>query len=102
MGFKSFAKGSALAIILLAGVAQLLIMRTRRSFVPPEHLLGHPVVYEQNVIPEDVADQLDTLMKELATFPVGRPVFFGRIVSGFKPAHLQLCYRIYSVQCACR
>lgn len=70
MSWKSWAKAGFLSTLLLAGVSQLLIARSRRMYVPPSHLQGHPVVYEQNVIPLDVADKLDGLMKELATFPV--------------------------------
>ena len=40
----------------------------KRSWIP-EHLLGHTLIYQRNLIKEDTAIQLRELMKEMKVFP---------------------------------
>jgi len=56
-------------ILIIAGI--LLRLKTVSRSDIPEHLTGHPIFYERNLIDEEIADELRALVKQMGSDETG-------------------------------
>ena len=54
--------------LILSGLIYVFFFNMKRSWIP-DHLLGHTLIYQRNLIKEETAIQLRELMKEMKVFP---------------------------------
>ena len=54
--------------LIFTGIVFVFLYNMKRSWIP-EHLLGHTLIYQRDLIKEETAFQLRELMKEMKTFP---------------------------------
>ena len=57
------------AMVLLSAMTIYYVLREVTRLKLPKHMCGHPVIFEENFLREDVARSLRDLTKEMKTFP---------------------------------
>ena len=56
-------------MVLLSAMTIYYVLREVTRLKLPKHMCGHPVIFEENFLREDVARSLRDLTKEMKTFP---------------------------------
>jgi len=65
LGFKLLVLAAISGLIAISAMA----LQTRfRGLMPPEHLSGHPLLFEPNLVPEKTAAELRRLLREVGAF----------------------------------
>ena len=54
---------------MMSAMAMVYLLREFTVLELPEHMCGHPVIFKENFLREDVARSLRDLSKEMRTFP---------------------------------
>jgi len=60
-----------LALVVVGGLVAsgaLAVQARYRGLMPPEHLSGHPLLFEPNLVPEKTASELRGLLREVGAF----------------------------------